>query len=142
MKRVPFALFSACLVIVFAGVAISPQLNGQTEVPTEALLNAVRTINTAQVSYRDETGKYAPREEMLTYLRKQGVLSLVPIDLENPKPYELALTTSSDGLHYQIALKPSYDMNDWRKGCKTALFSDEAGVIFFGTALGCEELTR
>jgi hypothetical protein len=58
------------------------------------------------------------------------------IDLENPKPYEVEITTSSDGEHYQITLKP--DMNDKSTWCKAAAFSDDAGVIFLGAALDCD----
>jgi hypothetical protein len=143
MKRVALALFCGFLVILLPGVAISPQVNGQTEVSTEELLGVVRTLNTAEVSYREENGRYATREEMLIFLRKP-VASLIPspIDFRIPKLYELALNTSPDGMHYQITLKRPSDMNDKSTWCKTAAFSDEAGVIFLGTAFGCEELTR
>jgi hypothetical protein len=53
--------------------------------------------------YHTGTGRFASREEMVTFLRTQGILSQLPIDLENPKPYELAITTSSDGMHYCLA---------------------------------------
>ena len=140
--RVPLAPFCGFLVTLLAGVAISPQVNGQTEVSTEELLGVVRTINTAEVSYREDTGRYATREEMLAFLRKPDALSWSPIgQFEIPQLYELALNTSPDGMHYQITLKRQPDMNDWRKGCR-AVFSDEAGVIFLGTALGCEASTR
>jgi hypothetical protein len=142
MKRVPLALFCGLLGILATGVASPPQVNGQIEIPTEELLSALRTLNTAEVSYRNETGRFAHREEMLAFLRKEGVSSQSPIDFENPKPYELAITTSPDGMHYQITLKRASDMNDKSTWCKTAAFSDEAGVIFLGSALDCEAPTR
>jgi hypothetical protein len=143
MKRVTLALFSGFLVIVFAGVAISPKVNGQTEVSTEELLGVIRTINTAEVSYADEFGRYASREEMLAFLRKpHASLMPSPIDFRIPKLYELALNTSPDGKHYQITLKGPSDMNDKSTWCKTAAFSDEAGVIFLGSAIDCESPTR
>jgi hypothetical protein len=79
---------------------------------------------------------------MLTFLRTNGILSRSPIDFENPKPYELAVTTSLDGMYYQITLKMTRDGNDKGTSCRTAFFSDEGGVIFLGKALGCEETTR
>ena len=79
---------------------------------------------------------------MLAFLRKKGDLSRSPIDFENPKPYELSITTSPDGMHYQITLKRTSDMNDKSTWCKIAVFSDDAGVIFLGTGLGCEQATR
>jgi len=83
----------------------------------------------------------AHREEMLAFLRKKGILSQSPIDLESPKPYELAITTSPDGAHYQITLQRPSDMNNKTTWCKTAVFSDDRGVIFLGSALGCEGST-
>jgi hypothetical protein len=140
MKRDYLALFCGLLVVM--GIAISPQVNGQTEIPTEKLVGVLRTLNTAEVVYHTGTGRFASREEMVTFLRTQGILSQLPIDLENPKPYELAITTSPDGMHYQITLKRKSDMNDKSTWCKTAVFSDDAGVIFLGTGLGCEQPTR
>jgi hypothetical protein len=45
---------------------------------------------------------------------------------------------SRDGEHYQITLKRLSDMNDKSTWCKTAAFSDDAGVIFLGAALDCD----
>ncbi len=142
MKRVPLAVFCGFLVILATGVAIFPQVNGQIEIPTEELVGALRTLNTSEVTYATETGRFAHREQMLAFLRKEGVLSQSPIDFENPKPYELAITTSPDGMHYQITFKRASDMNDKSTWCKTVAFSDETGVIFLGSALGCEASTR
>jgi hypothetical protein len=94
MKRVTLALFCEFLVVLLTGVATSPQVNGQTEISTEKLVGALRTLNTAEYSYREETGRFAHLEEMLAFLRKTGDLSRSPIDFENSKPYELSITTS------------------------------------------------
>jgi hypothetical protein len=140
MKRVTLALFCGLLGIHTTGVASPPQVNGQTEIPKEKLVSALRTINTTEVLYRYDTGRFAHREELLAFLRKEGIVTQPPFDFENPKPYVLAVTTSPDGKHYQITFKPLSGMNDGR--CRTAGFSDEGGVIFLGLALGCEESTR
>jgi hypothetical protein len=141
MKRNSLALLCGLLGILLTAVATPPQVNGQAEIPTEKLVVVLRLLNTEEYSYRDETGRFATREEMLTFLRKKGCLSLSPIDLENPKPYELAITTSPDGMHYHITLKRSSDMNDKNTWCRTAAFSDDAGVIFLGAAIDCKTLT-
>jgi hypothetical protein len=141
MKSVTAAMICGLLGILVTGVAGPPPVNGQIEIPTEKLVNAVRTLNTAEYSYRGKTGRFAHREEMLAFLRKEGVPSRSPIDLENPKPYELTITTSPDGMHYQITLQRPSDMNDKTTWCKTAAFSDDRGVIFLGSALGCEGST-
>jgi hypothetical protein len=75
-------------------------------------------------------------------MRTETILSKAPIDLENPQPYELTVTTSPDGMHYQITLKPQYDPNDKSAWCKTAAFSDDGGLIFLGSALDCGAPTR
>jgi hypothetical protein len=75
---------------------------------------------------------------LLTFLRKRNLLSKSPIYLESPKRYELAISTSPDGLHYQITLKRPSDVNDKTTWCKTAAFSDDAGLIFLGAAIDCK----
>jgi len=139
MTKVTLALFCSLLGILATGVASPPQVNGQIGIPVENLVGVLRTLNTAEVVYQRETGRFAYREEMLTFLRKEGtIVSHFPIDLENPKPYELAITTSPDGMHYQVTLKRPYDPSDKNSGCRAAVFTDEAGVIFIASALGCE----
>jgi hypothetical protein len=138
MKRVYLALSCGLLAILASGEAVSPQMNGQTEIPTHRLVGAVRTLNTFEVSYRRDNGRFANREEILTFLQQKGVLSGTAIDLVNPKPYELAITTTQNGEHYQITLKRPSDMSDTSTWCKTAAFSDDSGVIFLGAALDCE----
>jgi hypothetical protein len=98
----------------------------------------MRLLNTAEYSYEDENGRFATRDEMVAFLRQQGILSKSPIDLENPKPYELDVITSSDGTHYQITLQRPPDMNDKSTWCKTAAFSDDRGLIFLGLVIDCE----
>ena len=142
MKRVSLGLFCGLLGILVAGVAIPPQVNAQTDIPKAKLVGVLRTLSTAEYSYRQETGRFAYLEEILTFLRKKDTLSRSPIDLENPKPYELTITTSPDGMHYQITLQRPSDMNDKTTWCKTAAFSDDRGVIFLGSAIGCESSTQ
>ncbi|MGB7466346.1 MAG: hypothetical protein WBW14_25890, partial [Candidatus Acidiferrum sp.] len=72
------------------------------------------------------------------FLRQDGYNRKAVIDLENPKPYELEITTSRGGEHYQITLKRTSDMNDKNTWCKPTAFSDDAGVIFLGAALDCD----
>jgi|SRR5580704_7978888 hypothetical protein len=172
MKRICLALLCGFLGILVTAVAIPPQVNGQAEIFTEKLVNTLRFLNTEEVSYRHETGRFASREELLTFLRTKGLLSQSPtdfakptrrfitreemstslqtkrplsespIDLENPKPYELTITISSDGMHYQITLKRPSDMNDKNRWCRTAAFSDDAGLIFLGSVIDCEPSPR
>jgi hypothetical protein len=142
MKRVSFAMFCGLLIILATGVVIFPQANAQTEVATEKLVVTLRLLNTSEYSYRGENGRFANWEELLAFLQQSGYQKKAVIDLENPKPYELEITTSRDGEHYQITLKRTSDMNDKSTWCKTAAFSDDAGVIFLGAALDCDALAK
>jgi hypothetical protein len=134
MNRIAASL----ICIVLAGVLLGQkQVSGQPILTTEKLVVTLRLLNTNEYSYRDENQRFADRDQMLAFLRRTGLLSKSPIDLEHPSPYELAITTSSDGTHYQITVQRPSDMNDKTTWCKTAAFSDERGVIFLGQALDC-----
>ena len=98
MKRTCLGLFVGFLGVLATGSAILCQVNGQAESPNAKLVSALRILNTQEYVYRNEAGRFACREELLTFLRMKGALSRSPIDLENPKPYELAITTSQDGM--------------------------------------------
>ena len=142
MKNTSLMLFVILLGAVLIGESTPRQVSAQPEIPTVKLVNAIRLLNTHEVSYKQENGRYADRDQMLTFLHQKGLLSKSPIDLENPNPYELAITTTSDGTHYQITLQRPSDMNDKSTWCKTAAFSDEKGVIFLGQAIDCEAAPR
>jgi len=142
MKKISLMFVSMLLGVVLLGEANARQASGQPEITTGKLVNALRLLNTHEYSYKNENGRFADRDQMLSYLRQKGLLSKSPVDLENPKPYELAITISSDGMHYQIALQRPSDMNDKSTWCKTAAFSDEKGVIFLGQAIDCEAAPR
>ena len=138
MKRTSLMLFVVLLGAVLFGESTPRQASAQPEILAGKLVNAIRLLNTHEVSYKHENGRYADRDQMLAFLRQKGFLSKSPIDLESPAPYELAITTASDGTHYQITLQRPSDMNDKNTWCKTAAFSDDRGVIFLGQAIGCE----
>jgi hypothetical protein len=78
---------------------------------------------------------------MLTFLRKNSSKPS-PIDFENSRLYELAITTTPDGMHYQITLRRPIDTNDKNTWCRTATFSDDSGAIFLGVPLGCQAVAN
>jgi hypothetical protein len=141
MKRNAIALFCGLLGILGMAVAVSSRVNGEGEIPIEKLVSAIRFLNTQEYNYRYEIGPFATRDELLAFLRKNGELKGSPIDLESPNPYELAIATSPDGTHYQITLKRPANVHDESTWCKTAAFSDDAGVIFVGAAIDCKTPT-
>ena len=99
------------------------------------------TLNTPEYSYKAEFGRFATREELLSYLPKQVDMARIPVNLSDPAVVDVRVTTSQDGsgAHYQIGLKPVTDSKDGSTWCRTSLFSGEGGVIYRGTALGCAE---
>ena len=101
-------------------------------------MNEVRFLNSAEFSYQDGNGRYVNGAELLAFLRTSGALGKSPIDLENLKTYQLAVIASQDGKHYQITLKPMADAHDENAACRAGAFSDDAGVIFVGTAHDCK----
>jgi len=142
MKRIILASSGVLLGLGLAFAGVPHQAVGQPDVTTRNLVTALRILNTAEYSYRGEAGRFADREALLAFLEMRGTLRKSPIDLENPTPYALAITTASDGLHYQITLQQPSQMNDKNTWCKTAAFSDDRGVIFLGQAIDCEAISR
>lgn len=142
MKKTSLMLFVILLGAVVFGESMPQQVSVQPEISKGKLVNAIRLLNTLEVSYQHENGRYADRDQMLDFLRQKSLLSKSTIDLENPTPYALEITTTSDGKHYQITLQRPSDMNDESTWCKTAAFSDDRGVIFLGQAIGCDAVTK
>lgn len=133
-----FCVLIIALFGVVLGAVLPRQVNGQTETSKATLVRAMRTLNNQEYSYREANGRFAAKDELLQFLQKRGELSSSPIDLQNPKPYELEVTTTTDGMHYQITLERPSDMQDKSTWCKPAAFTDERGVIYLGLALDCE----
>jgi hypothetical protein len=136
MKLIPI-LLCGLVGLSLTVPAISHQSAGQSEVSAVKLVNTLRLLNTKEYSYKQENHRFAALSELFSFLRRRGSLNKSPVDLENPNPYELAITTSSDGNHYQITLQWPSDMKDKTTWCKTAAFTDDRGVIFLGQAIDC-----
>jgi hypothetical protein len=115
-------------------LAASTRGEGKSEAVSKHL-GILRALNTEEVNYRERYGRYGDREQLLAHLRQSGwnLHRLEPLN-----SFQLVVTTSSDGEHYQISLTPL--LQDSNKGgwCDQAGFTDERGVIFLGTGLGCE----
>ena len=138
MKEAFSGLIIALLGVVLGDAVLPRPVNGQTEISKATLVRAMRNLNNQEYSYRAANARFAAKDELLKFLQKHGELSSSPIDLQNPKPYELEVTTSTDGMHYQITLERPSDMHDKSTWCKPATFTDERGVIYLGLALDCE----
>jgi len=127
--------FLSCTVL---GLILTLAARTREEGKFEAIskhLGILRTLNTEEVNYRERYGRYGDREQLLAYLRESGWNAH---RLEPLKSFQLVVTTSSDGEHYQISLTPMLDDSNKGGWCDQAGFTDERGVIFLGAGLGCE----
>src|SRR5262249_4348084 len=131
------------LALSLTGSATQKQgVGGGLEIPTAKLVGTMRLLNTEQVNYRDENHRFAGHDEFLAFLRQTHCLGKSPLDLENPAPYQVQITTNPDGTHYQITIQRLADSNDKSTWCRTAAFSDDGGLIFLGQAADCPAAPR
>ena len=138
MNRGVFLMANVFLALCLTGSTTQKQeIGGEPEIPTAKLVNTMRFLGTSEVTYRSENGRYASRAELLVFFRQKNLLGKSPIDLENPEPYQVQITTDLDGTHYQMFIKRAVDSDDKSTWCGTAVFEDDAGAIFLGEAIDC-----
>jgi hypothetical protein len=140
MNRAVFLMANVVLALCPTGSATQKQeVGGELEIPTAKLVSTMRILGTTEVTYRSENGRFASPilKELLDILRQKNWLGKSPIDLENPEPYQVQITTDLDGTHYQISIKRAIDSGEKSTWCRTAVFEDDAGVIFLGQASDC-----
>jgi hypothetical protein len=93
----------------------------------------MRTINTAEAEIFIKDHQYASLEDLLQHRSFQPSANS-PVATDHTagqfKGYKVAVISSADGQHYVAKYAPT-------SGCSAALFSDESGVIFTATPLGC-----
>lgn len=138
-------LFMANLVLALCltgSAAQQQEVGGEPGIPAAKLVNALRFLNTVEVRYRGENNRFAKQAELLTFVRGKNLYPALerfvgqsPLDLENPAPYHIQITTDPDAAHFQISIGP--DFSDKSAACLPAVFSDDRGVIFLGQAMGC-----
>jgi hypothetical protein len=97
-------------------------------------VNVVRLINTAEVTYKYEHGSFATWDE----LYRSGAIrhSMDGLALasgpEVVPGWALTMIVSHDGKTYQLSLRNLAD-----KQCRYSLFSDDSGLIYQGSVIGC-----
>jgi hypothetical protein len=85
MKRLLLAMISTLRGVLLIGTALASQEDEQTKISNGKLVNTLRLLNTNEMSYRNEKGRFADREELLEFLKTKNLLSKSPIDLQNPE---------------------------------------------------------
>ena len=138
MNRRVFLIANLVLALCLTGSATQKQeVGGEAEIPTAKLVNTIRVLAVTEVTYHSSNGRFASQEELLAFSQPKNLLGKSPLDLQNPAPYQVRITTDPDGTHYQITIKRPSDANDKSTWCRTAAFSDDSGVIFLGQAITC-----
>jgi hypothetical protein len=143
-NRRVFLMANLVLAVCLSGSATQTQETGVEAgiIPSAKLLTTMRVLGTAQVSYEVENHRFASQDELVAFFRQKNWLGKSPLNLENPAPYQVQITTDHDGTHYQISIKPPVDLRDKSTWCRTAIFEDDTGVIFLGQAIDCPSAPR
>lgn len=130
---------SVFLFLALATVSASAPLQ-EVELTQRQLVDAMRFLNTYEYTYFHDNKRFASDDEFLSWLQRTGKINEAPMSFsaEGLKPYELRITATPDGQHYQASMIRISDMNDNSTWCKSATFTDDRGVIFLGLAIGCE----
>jgi hypothetical protein len=118
----------------------------EKEISPEQLVHFMRAVNTLQIEFKAANHKFANTDELLAAAKTQtpnGVLAfakeLTPSVLV---PYSLQVTPSENGAHYLATIKRPSDMHNEATWCKTAVFSDDSGLIYLGQNIGCRGADR
>lgn len=136
-------LLLLCAVLLGGAVALVGKVqNAPAPAPDPRALavNALRVLNTAEVNHKMKFGRFAAVEEFdaseVDRIRARSFAAAPAMDLraggDAVAGFELRIVVAPDGRHYGISLKE-------KKTCGVAAFTDDVGVIFLATALGCNE---
>jgi hypothetical protein len=128
-------LLSAVLTLtaVVGALALSNGQDETTQLSSKEALSLIRTMNSIEHSFKMKSSSFGSLEEVFKLGQldrtKPGIV-LSDGNSGTVKDYQLSVVASSDGRHYQISLRPG-------SACGVSFFTNEAGVIYQGQALGC-----
>lgn len=113
---------------------------GAKEISHEKLVNWMREINTRQLNFRLANHRYADGGQLMKFAQTKH-FNVITSELNSSAlaPYPLLITLSPDGMHYQATIIRPSAMNDKATWCKTAVFSDDSGLICLGRNIGCPD---
>ena len=123
------------LSIVFSGALPGPTSQASEEkAQLEHSVTLVRNVNSAEMLLYRKTRSFVNLEGLMNQpTLADDSISLVSRDSfsADVKNFVLTVLASSDGKHFHVSMVPT-------KGtCETAVFSDEAGLVYLGRALDC-----
>ncbi len=138
MKGRVLVVFVVTCACAWAGSFPAAQVNsagtgGITKFQAFAL---VRSANTGEAEGFGKEHRYVPLEVLLRTRFFEGRTDIPPVRPTDGTAaevgnYRLLVVVSPGAQHYAVQLVPASG------GCGPALFSNESGIIYPGTALGC-----
>ena len=136
MNRGVSLMTNFVLALCLAGTATQKQeVGGEPEISTAKLVNTIRFLGATEVTYRGSNGRFASQEELLAFFRQKDLLGKSPLDLENPAPYQVQITTDPDGTRHQITIKRPSDRNDNHHGAAQPPLATTVGLSFWASQL-------
>ena len=124
-------------------IAATLAATAQTPAPTPERVLAVqvlRALNTAEFNYAHEAGHFGTWDDLRPIIAKWKARdpkrtwgdALQSDSSGDPLPgWKLRVMVAADGQHYTLSLHKD-------RQCDVNGFSDDTGVIYLGTSLGCE----
>jgi hypothetical protein len=102
-----------------------------------------RAVNTAEVEFLVRSKRAVDLQSLRSHRFIKQVESKIDIDWgANPnafsaKGYDVRLALTNDQTQYTLTILPK--LEQWKSGtCPPIYMTNESGIIFQGTALGCE----
>lgn len=129
--------------VIIATVAALAQAPAPT--PERVLaVNALRILNTAELNYAHDAGHFGSWDDLRPIVAKwktaevkgtwgDALLSFNTSSTDKPLPgWKLRVMVAADGKHYTLTLHKDQQ-------CDVNGFSDDTGVIYLGSSLGCDK---
>ena len=129
--------------VIFAAIAATAQVPAPTPERTLAV-QVLRALNTAEVNYAHDAGHFGTWDDLRPVVAKwksaatkgtwgEALQSLNTDSSDDPLPgWKLRVMPAADGKHYTLSMHKDQQ-------CDVNGFSDDTGVIYLGTSLGCEK---
>jgi hypothetical protein len=123
-------------ILLFVSALCIPALSKRQEAgntfSTKQALALIRATNSTEHTIKFKTSSFGSLEEVIKLDQLDRDFGVVLNDSSSAtvKDYRLAIVAAPDGQHYQVSVRPG-------SGCAPGFFSNESGVIYQGTALGC-----
>lgn len=128
---IPILTIAAALAVV----AVPRLQESKDQLSSKQALNLVRTIASVEATIKIKRSSYGSIQDAIAFGQSYGDFKDVAISAADSssatvKDYRISLVASADGQHFQISMRPI-------SGCGVSFFTNEAGVIYQGSALGC-----